>query len=210
MESKTRISIRSTFRRRFFAGLLISIPAIITFLVIFWFFRFVDGFLEPIYYKIFGYHIYGAGFISAVILIFIVGIVSTNVIGRRIIESVEHVILKIPVFKGIYTAVKQLVDAFSPESKSSSFKKFVVVEYPRPGVFAFGFLTKECVVKTERDGTQSILKAVYIPTNNLYLGEIALFKEENVFYTDITIDEGIKIILSGGIATPPRLSEAKR
>ena len=211
MESKSTVgvSIRTTFKRRFLAGLLVSIPAIITFLIIEWFFRFVDGILEPIYYDILGYHVRGIGFVSAIVLIFIVGIISTNVFGRKVIAYFENVILKIPVLKGIYTAVKQLVDAFSPESKSSSFKKFVVVEYPRPGVFAFGFLTKECVVKAERDGTQSILKAVYIPTNNLYLGEIALFREESVFYTDISIDEGIKIILSGGIATPPRLSEVK-
>jgi len=202
-------SIGTTFKRRFLTGLLISIPSIITFLIIEWFFKFVDGILEPFYYNILGRHVAGLGFISAVILIFIVGIVSTNVIGRKIIEAVERAILKIPVLKGIYTAVKQLVDAFSPESKSSSFKKFVVVEYPRPGVFAFGFLTKECVVKACSDGTESILKAVYIPTNNLYLGEIALFKEENVFYTNIPIDDGIKIILSGGIATPPKLSEVK-
>jgi uncharacterized membrane protein len=204
------ISIRTTFKRKFLAGLLISIPAIITFLIIGWFFRFVDSLLEPVYFEILGYHVWGLGFISALILIFIIGIVSTNVFGRKIIEFIELFILKIPVFKGIYTAVKQLVDAFSPESKSSSFKKFVVVEYPRPGVFAFGFLTKECVVKAEKNGNESILKAVYIPTNNLYLGEIALFSKENVFYTDLTIDEGIKVILSGGIATPARLSEVEK
>jgi uncharacterized membrane protein len=203
------LSIRATFKRRFLAGLLISIPAIITFLVIKWFFKFVDGLLEPFYFNILGYHAPGLGFISAIILIFIVGIISTNVFGRRIIEYVELTILKIPVFKGIYTAVKQLVDAFSPDSKTSSFKKFVVVEYPRPGVFAFGFLTKESVVKKKRDGCESVLRAVYIPTNNLYLGEIGLFSEENVFYTDITIEDGIKIILSGGIATPAMLSEVK-
>lgn len=149
------------------------------------------------------------GFISAVVLIFVVGIVSTNVFGRKIIGYLEMIILKLPVFKGIYTAVKQLVDAFSPESKGSSFKKFVVVEYPRSGVFAFGFLTKECIVKAESDGRETCLKAVYIPTNNLYLGEIALFGDESVVYTDIPIDEGIKIILSGGIATPSRISEVK-
>jgi uncharacterized membrane protein len=202
-------SIRATFKRRFFAGLLISIPAIVTFIIISWFFKFVDGLLEPIYYNILGYHVRGIGFISAIVLIFVVGIVSTNVFGRRIIGYFEQIMLRIPVFKGIYTAVRQLVDAFSPDSKEVSFKKFVLVEYPRPGVFAFGFLTKECVVKKERDGLESRLKAVYIPTNNLYLGEIALFKEENMFYTDIPIDEGIKIILSGGIATPATLSEDK-
>jgi len=203
------ISIRTTFKRRFFAGLLISIPAIITFLVVWWFFRFVDSFLEPLYHKILGYHVPGLGFISAVVFIFIVGIISTNVFGRKIIESLEHIILKIPVFKGIYTAVKQLVDAFSPESKVSSFRKFVIVEYPRPGVYAYGFLTKECTIKTVRDDHETSLKAVYIPTNLIYFGDIALFRDEHIFFTDIPIEEGIKIILSGGIATPSKISEVK-
>jgi uncharacterized membrane protein len=203
------VSMRTTFKRRFFAGLLISIPAIITFLIIGWFFKFVDGFLEPLYYNILGYHVRGLGFISAIILIFIVGIISTNVIGRRIIESFELVILKIPVLKGIYTAVKQLVDAFSPDSQVTSFKKFVVVEYPRPGVYAYGFLTKECVMKTERNDQEISLKAVYIPTNLIYFGDIGLFRNEHIFFTDISIEDGIRIILSGGIATPSKISEIK-
>lgn len=203
-------SIRATFKRRFLAGLLISIPAILTFLIIGWFFRFVDGILEPIYYNILGYHVPGIGFISAIALIFIVGTISTNVIGRRIIQSFERILVSIPVLKGIYTSIKQLVDAFSPESKVTSFKKFVLVEYPRPGVYAYGFLTKECIMRTERDGQEVSLTAVYIPTNLIYFGEIALFREENMFYTDITIEEGIKIILSGGITTPSRISVPKQ
>jgi uncharacterized membrane protein len=203
-------SIRATFKRRFLAGLLISIPAIVTFLIIGWFFRFVDGILEPIYYNILGYHVPGIGFISAIVLIFIVGTISTNVIGRRIIQSFERILVSIPGLKGIYTSIKQLVDAFSPESKVTSFKKFVLVEYPRPGVYAYGFLTKECTMRTERDGQEVSLTAVYIPTNLIYFGEIALFREENMFYTDITIEEGIKIILSGGITTPSKISVPKQ
>jgi len=204
-----KISIRATFKRRFIAGLLISIPAVITFLVIWWLFKFLDGFLEPLYYKILGYHVHGLGFISTVVLIFIVGIVSTNVFGRKIIESFEHLILKIPVLKGIYTSVKQLVDAFSPDSKVSSFKKFVIVEYPRPHVYAYGFLTKECVMRMVQDQAETSLKAVYIPTNLIYFGEIALFRDEHIFFTDIPIEDGIRIILSGGIATPSKISEVK-
>jgi uncharacterized membrane protein len=202
-----RISIRTTFKRRFLAGLLISIPTIITFLVVWWFFKFVDGLLEPLYYSILGYHVPGIGFISTIALIFIVGIISTNVFGRKVIVFFEQLILKLPVFKGIYTAVKQLVDAFSPESKVTSFSKFVVVEYPRPGVYAYGFLTKECLMKTAGDNEEVNLKAVYIPTNLIYFGDIVLFRKEQVFFTDITIEDGIRIILSGGIATPAKITE---
>ncbi|MBI5640334.1 MAG: DUF502 domain-containing protein [Nitrospirae bacterium] len=203
------ISIRATFKRRFIAGLFVSIPAIITILIIGWFFRFVDGLLEPVYFRILGYHTPGLGFISAIILVFVVGIISTNVFGKKIIRFLENIFLRIPVFKGFYTAVKHLVDAFSPENKTDSFKKFVIIEYPRQGAFAFGFLTKESIVKAALSGNESHLRAVYVPTNNLYLGEIVLVSDEDVFYTDIPIDDGIKIILSGGIATPNRISEAR-
>jgi len=133
--SDTPTSIRATVKRKFFAGLFVLIPAVITFLVIRWFFNFVDSFLEPFYFNLLGYHFPGIGFISAVIIIFLVGVISTNVFGKRIIDSLERLLLKIPVLKGIYTSVKQLVEAFSPESKVSSFKKFVIVEYPRQGTF---------------------------------------------------------------------------
>lgn len=206
----TATSIRVTFKRKFIAGLFISIPAIITILAIAWFFRFVDGLLEPMYFRILGYHTPGLGFVSAVALVFIVGIVSTNVFGKKIILFFERIFLNIPVFKGFYMAVKQLVDAFSPESKTSSFKKVVIIEYPRQGVFAFGFLTKESTVMADRNGKESNLRAVYIPTNNLYLGEIVLVSEDAVFYTDIPVDEGMKIILSGGIAAPQRIGESVR
>ena len=202
-------SIRATFKRRFFAGLFVLIPLIITFFILGWFFIFIDGLLEPIYFKILGYHVPGLGFISAIVLIFIVGAISTNVVGRKVIKYTENIILKIPFFKGLYTATKQIVDAFSPESKSSSFKRFVIVEYPRLGVLAFGFLTSECILKREKDANESCLRVVYIPTNLIYFGDIALFRDEEVYSTNIPIDEGIKIILSGGIATPQMISEAK-
>lgn len=201
--------IRTILKRRFLAGLAVIVPVILTISVIVWFFRFVDGLLGPFYDKFLGYHVYGLGFISAIILVYAVGVISTNVFGKRLIGFMEVLFLKLPIFKGLYTSFKQIADAFSPEG-SSSFKKFVVVEYPRQGSFAFGFLTKECTIKSEKSGRESCLRAVYIPTNNLYLGEIVLFREGDVLYTDIPIEEGIKIILSGGIATPPRIIEAEQ
>ncbi len=202
-------SLRTTFKRKFIAGLFVSIPAIITLLVIMWFFRFVDGLLGPFYDRLLGEHTTGLGFISAIILIFLIGIISTNVFGKKILELADRLFLRIPVFKGIYTAAKQLVDAFSPENKTS-FKRFVIVEYPRAGCFAFGFLTKECSIRTDTEENEKCYRVVYIPTNNLYLGEIILFKKDDVLYTDLSIQDGIKIILSGGIATPSHMKETRQ
>lgn len=202
-------SVFTALKRKFITGIFISIPAVITILIIGKFVAFVNSLLEPLYYEILGYHTQGLGFISAIVIVFLIGIISTNVFGKKIIAFSERIFLKIPVFKGFYTAVKHLVDAFSPDNKSVSFKKFVIIEYPRSGLFAFGFLTKEHTVKSSKDGKETRLRAVYVPTNNLYLGEIVLVSEEDVFYTDIPIEEGIKIILSGGIAAPNTIWEAK-
>ncbi|MCL4492504.1 MAG: DUF502 domain-containing protein [Nitrospirae bacterium] len=199
-------SIHITFKRKFLAGLIITIPVVFTILVLFNLFKFVDGILSPFFDALLGRHIAGLGFIAAIASVFLIGIVSTNVFGKKILGFMERIFLHIPVFKSIYTAIKQLVDAFSPED-NSSFKKFVIVEYPRAGAYAFGFLTKECIVQA--DGREVCLKAIYIPTNNLYLGEVVLLNEASIIYTDIPIEEGIRIILSGGIAAPSKILESQ-
>lgn len=201
-------SLRTILKRRFLAGLAVLIPIIITIKVIIWFFTFVDGLLGPLYNELLGYYVSGLGFISVIALVYIIGVISANVFGKRLIALMELLFLKLPVFKGVYTAIKQLVDAFSPEN-TGAFKRFVIAEYPRKGSFAFGFLTKDCVIIPGKDGADLPLRAIYIPTNNLYLGEVVLLNESEVFYTDIAIEEGIRIILSGGIATPSRIFEAR-
>ena len=200
--------IRTILKRRILAGLVVLIPVILTVKVIVWFFMFVDDQLGFLFDKLFDAQVYGLGFLSAVIIVLLVGVISTNVFGKWTIGVMDNLFLRIPVFKGIYTGLKQLANAFSPDN-TSSFKKFVIVEYPRPGTFAFGFLTKECTLTAEEDHQETSLMAVYIPTNNLYLGEIILFKDGDVFSTNIPIEEGIKIIMSGGIATPSRILESK-
>jgi uncharacterized membrane protein len=198
--------IHITFKRKFLAGLFVTIPAVLTIFVLVSIFRFVDNILGQFFDYYLGKHMAGLGFISAVILIFIVGLIATNVFGKKLLSLIEKLFLQIPIFKSIYLSVKQLVDAFSPGSKGA-FKKFVIAEYPRQGSFSFGFLTNECSVI--RDGNELALKSIYIPTNNLYMGEIVLLDDRSVIYTGIPIEDGIKIILSGGIATPPLINESK-
>lgn len=200
-------SLHISFKRKFLAGLIITVPAVITIFVLVGLFKFIDGILGPFFDYFLGRHVAGLGFISAIIIVFFIGMISTNVFGKKILSYVERIFLKIPVFKSIYNAIKQLVDAFSPENKSS-FKKFVIVEYPKTGAYAFGFLTKECLVKSS-DGEQR-LYSVYVPTNNLYLGDIVLVSDKGLIYTDISIEDGVKIILSGGIAAPEKIAGLKK
>ncbi len=199
---------RTILKRKFLAGLVVLIPVILTLKVIAWFFNFVDDQLGFLFDKVLGYHVSGLGFISAIAAVFLVGFVLHKRHREEDDRDSGYVSPQDPLFKGIYTGLKQLANAFSPEN-TGSFKKFVIVEYPRQGAFAFGFLTKECSVRSEDKGEETSFRAVYIPTNNLYLGEVILFQGEDVFYTDIPIEEGIKIILSGGIATPQKIVGAK-
>jgi uncharacterized membrane protein len=200
-------SLHSSFKKKFLAGLIVTIPAAITIFVLVGLFKFIDGILGPIFDFFLGSHISGLGFITAIIIIFFLGLISTNVFGKRILGFIDKIFLRIPVFKSIYNAVKQLVDAFSPENKSS-FKKFVIVEYPKTGAYAFGFLTKECFIESAEN--EQKLYSVYVPTNNLYLGDIVLVGEKGLIYTDIPIEDGIKIILSGGIAAPEKIIGLKK
>ena len=198
--------IRITFKRKFLAGLFVSIPAALTIFVIVGLFKFVDGILGQFFDYYLGRHLAGLGFIAAIVIIFIIGIISTNVFGKKLLGFIERLFLQIPVFKSIYLSVKQLVDAFSPDGKGA-FKRFVIAEYPRPGSYSFGFLTNECTVRSEAGARE--FKTVYIPTNNLYMGEIVLLDDKSVIYTNIPIEEGVKIIISGGIATPALIEESR-
>ena len=106
-----------------------------------------------------------------------------------------------PVFRTIYTPVKQLVTAFSPDNESG-FKRVVMVEDPRRG-YVLGFLTREFTVDRGK-GPEPML-AVYVPTNHLYLGDIVICERERATFPNITVEDGIRIFLTGGMALPPRV-----
>jgi uncharacterized membrane protein len=99
-------SIRLTFKRKFIAGLIVTIPVAISIFVLIQLFKIVDGLLGPIYDYIFGRHIAGLGFITALIIVFLVGVISTNVFGKKLLDQIEKLLfLKIPIFKSLYSSL---------------------------------------------------------------------------------------------------------
>lgn len=194
-----RRTISDTFKTRFLTGMFITFPLALTFVVIEWLFNLLDQPLGNILSKLIGRNIPGLGLILTVLIVFAVGVSATTVFGRKLLDWTERLILSLPVMKSFYSTFKQLGDAFSPDNMAA-FKKFVIVEYPRKGAYAFGFLTKECTIKNGDDAV--CYYTAYIPTNHLYLGDIALFRKDEVIVTDLSIEEGIHIILSAGISAP--------
>ncbi len=191
---------RGAIKRTFLTGLVVVIPILITAFALYWLFRVLDGFLSPLIHEIVGREIPGLGILIEIVFIFLVGILATNVLGSRVLKWFQTLLIRIPVVKNIYPTVKQLVEAFHPSS-SSSFQKVVLVEYPKEGTLSVGFLTSQ--ISLQGPGQSQRMVSVYIPTNNLYLGHVALFKEEDLIVTGFTIEEGLKIVLSGGTAFPP-------
>ena len=192
--------IKGALRRTFLAGLVVAVPILLTIFALYWLFRIMDGFFSPILHQIIGREIPGLGILTEIVVIFLAGIVATNVLGSRILTYLQNSLMRIPVVKNIYPTIRQIVEAFQPSS-GSSFEKVVLVEYPKNGMLTFGFLTGE--ISEARTSNTQRFYSVYIPTNNLYLGQVGLFKAEEVIITSFSIEEGLKIILSGGTACPP-------
>ena len=188
-------------RRNFIAGFFVMVPVFISVAALVWLFSVVDGFTTPLYDRLLGRRIPGLGTATTLVVIVLVGAFARNVIGRRILQRTEGWLLRVPVFRTIYAPVKQLIAAFSPDN-ASGFKRVVLVEDPRRG-YALGFLTREFTVDRGR-GPEELL-AVYVPTNNLYLGDVVICERDRAVFPDITVEEGIRILLTGGMALPPRL-----
>jgi uncharacterized membrane protein len=106
------------------------------------------------------------------------------------------------VFRLLYPSVKMLIDSFSPERRNS-FKAVVLVQHPREGSYAFGFVTSQVLL--EAPAGKGEMVTVFVPSNNLYLGDIVVVPDEDVIHTGLTVEEGVRIILSAGTATPQRL-----
>ena len=191
----------SWLRRSFITGFFVTVPLIISVAALVWIFQVVDGVTEPVSVRVLGRAVPGLGVLITAAMILLAGAIANNVFGKRVLQRAEYYLLHVPVFKTIYAPVRQLVAAFSPDNEAG-FKKVVIVEDPRRGML-LGFLTKEFTLDRGR-GAEAVI-AVYVPTNHLYLGDVFVFPREQAVFPDLTVEEGVRIFLTGGMALPDRL-----
>ena len=188
-------------RRNFIAGFFVIVPLLISVYAFIKIFEVVDGLTTPLYDRVLGRRIPGLGTLSTAAVIVLIGAFARNVIGRRVLEQTQEWLLRVPVFRTIYAPVKQLIAAFSPDNESG-FKRVVMIEDPRRG-YAMGFQTREFTV--DRGRGPEFLLAVYVPTNHLYLGDIVICERSRASFPEISVEDGIRIFLTGGMALPRRL-----
>jgi uncharacterized membrane protein len=188
-------------RRSFIAGFFVIVPLFISVAAILWLFRLIDGFTGPVFDRYIGQHVPGLGIAATALVILLVGVLATNVVGKRLLQQAERLLLHVPLFRSIYAPIRQLIVAFSPDNEYG-FKRVVLVE-DAAGGYKLGFLTKEFTVDRGQ-GAEPVI-AVYLPTNHLYLGDIVICARDRVAYPDVTVQEGIRIFLTGGMAIAARL-----
>jgi uncharacterized membrane protein len=195
-------------RRRFVTGFFVLVPLVISIVALIWVFRVVDGFTAPLFERYFrDYHASdvppGLGIVMTAVLILLVGVVATNVLGKRVLQRTEGYLLRIPVFRTVYAPVKQLVLAFSPDNEYG-FKRVVMIRTESRG-YILGFLTKEFSIQSA--GRTESLIAVYVPTNHLYLGDVVICRRDDAFFPNLSVEEGIRVFLTGGMTLPAQIAD---
>lgn len=188
-------------RRSFVTGFFVTVPLIISVAAFYWIFQNVDGFLRGVYAQLLGREIPGLGLITVLLAVLMIGAFASNVIGKQLLQTIEGWLLKVPVFRTVYSPVKQLVVAFSPDNEYG-FKRVALIEDSARG-FQLGFVTREFTI--DRGQGPEPLVAVYVPTNHLYLGDVLICPRDKVAFPDITVEQGIRIFLTGGMAIAGRL-----
>lgn len=194
-----RVSALRHFKRTFLTGLFVIAPFSLTFILLSWFVNAVNGFVAPLT-SLLGHRVPGLGIIAALGMVWLAGVLASNIAGQHLLEYAEEMLLRIPGINWLYKTIKQVAEIFSPTAKNS-FRSVVLVEYPRPEIFAIGFVTNE--VSVEESGRK--LFCVYIPTNHFYVGDYILVPAEKAQPLQMSLQEGIQAAISAGAALPPIL-----
>ena len=185
-------------------GLLLLLPVVLTYLLLRLLFDAIDGILQPAVEAGFDRRIPGLGLVILVILIYTAGLLGAFFLGKRLIRLSQNALLRTPVIGSIYSTAKQLVDSFSGGG-ATGFKRVVVIEYPRVGVWTVGFLTN--ITEDENGNPMAI---VYMPTAPMpNSGWVAFLPAQNVYDTNLSVSEAMQLVLSGGIVAPPQVKKSQ-
>jgi uncharacterized membrane protein len=190
-------------KKKLGAGLLVVIPLGITIFILSFLFNLADGVLAPYIRKTFafffgeGRYVPGLGMIAGFVVVYLAGLVASNVFGSRLVGMWDHLLSRIPLVNSIYTSTKQVMQVFSSGGKGA-FRRAVYVEFPKEGCFSIAFITNSVqAVSGKRYHT------LFIPTSpNPTSGYVLILEEDKVFPTAFGVEEAMKIIVSGGMVTP--------
>jgi uncharacterized membrane protein len=195
--------LKKTIKTRFISGILVIVPLFVAIAVLKFVIETIDSFLKPYLVTILGkeFAFPLIGLVVTLCLVILAGVLTTNVFGQRLLGFWEHLLLKIPLFSTVYSASKQLVEGFAVPEKRT-FEKVVLVEYPRKSAYAIGFIVNRIVVHLSPDDRQELI-SVFIPTTPTpFAGVAILFPVSEVRELNISIEDGLKFVVSGSLSSP--------
>ena len=192
-------------KRNLIAGFLVIFPLLFTVYILVFLFQFADNilgkFINTYLERSLGFYIPGLGLILFLIIIFVVGFLTTHLLGRRLYSILDKALRRFPLVRHVYPSIRQIVE-FLFATQHKTLKKVVLVEYPRRGIWSIGFITNEGFQEA-RDKTRQNLLNVFIPSSPGPLtGFFILIPHQGVIFLDITIEEAIKLVVSGGLLNP--------
>jgi uncharacterized membrane protein len=195
-------SVRFTFLR----GIGVIVPLGLTYWVFKALLDWTDGILAPLLERWLGQKIPGLGFLSIIIITLLVGLLTRNLAGRLFFAFFEDLLRRIPFVRSVYGAIKDLVTAFGTGGKSKTFRQVIMTEFPRKGLYCIGFVTNE-MSYVGPDGEVLEFFNVYIPNPpNPTSGFLSLVPKEEAIQLDLSVEDGLKLVLSGGIIVPGTLT----
>lgn len=190
-------------RAHFLTGILVTVPIGLTIWIFVQIFTWIDGFLRPVIEPMWGGTIdAGVGFAVIIVLVYLTGVIASNVLGRRLIRYGESLLAKVPVARHLYTGIRQILRSFS-EPAETGFMQVVLAEFPRKGARTIGFITNE-----SSDESGKKLLNVFIPTApNPTSGFLQIVEESEIIRTDISVDDALRMVVSGGRVSPEEVRD---
>jgi uncharacterized membrane protein len=188
-------------KKIFTTGLLTLMPLAITIYVFYLVFSFLDNLVGDMIEAVFNYRLPGIGFAAGMLLILLVGFIASNIIGSRLINYGDKLLQRLPLARSIYVSAKQIIDAFTVQGKNA-FQKVVLLEYPRKDLYVIGFVTGTSKGEIQ-EKTHAETLNIFVPTTpNPTSGMLILAPRQEVIELEMTVEEGMKVIVSGGLFSP--------
>jgi uncharacterized membrane protein len=183
--------------KQFLMGIVIVVPIGATVLILVWIFNAIDGILEPVIKGIWGRPVAGVGFGITIVVIFLAGLITNNIIGKRLITYAESFLSRVPLVWQLYNGIKQILESFSRPSKAG-YMEVVLIEFPRVGMKAIGFVTNET-----SDESGKKLFHIFVPTSpNPTSGFLQIVEEDKITHTKMSVDDALKVVVSAGRMSP--------
>lgn len=197
--------VTGVLKRYFVSGVLVVVPIILTFIVMKFMFEAIDGLMQPLIRTVLGYDILGLGIFITLLIVLLAGVLTRNFIGAKLYRAGDRILERLPIIRPIYSAAKQLLEAIAKPSMES-FKEVALVEYPRKGVYALSFISQR--VEISIDGKRRKFATVFVPSTPTPIsGMVIMVPDEEARVINMTIEEGIKFLVSGGVASPKLITD---